>query len=343
MMTGYRSRGVAFAALLIACHGQAELSIPENAQYTPVQWPISWPNEDRLVILRDERWILQDAAFRKCAQSGVYETVNDSVVPLRIGWSKDVCREEVFREKVRGSADGLEAIFSSDGMIFRWQLKSSSLKPIRLRGARAMSPPAWSPDGLILAFVGIASETTQEVGADQGLYLMDPDGTGLRRIADFQGAKVTAGPVWAPDMRHLAVSLRSESDSNADSEGQIVIVDTIGGITAPIAAGHVQAWSPSGDWITYVAASTDSANTAAVGGEGFHLITSDGRRRQSIVLASLETDSRDSVRLMGVGVAPSGAMVWSPNGERLAVALSTKAGTFIGLVGIKDQTLRLLR
>jgi TolB protein len=57
--------------------------------------------------------------------------------------------------------------------------------------------PAWSPDGTAIAF-------SQRSAAASGLYLVAPDGTGLRRVTAVGTNVVDTSPTWAPDGRTLA-------------------------------------------------------------------------------------------------------------------------------------------
>jgi Tol biopolymer transport system component len=58
---------------------------------------------------------------------------------------------------------------------------------------------AWSPDSRRIAFFG---GKAGEVLVDGAIYLMDADGSGLRKLADTNMAYVP--PVWSPDGRWLA-------------------------------------------------------------------------------------------------------------------------------------------
>jgi Tol biopolymer transport system component len=74
------------------------------------------------------------------------------------------------------------------------RLKAGGLLPNFLGGM------SWSPDGSEIAF---AAEARAEVASSRAIYLMDADGSGLRRLPGTRGG---ADPVFAPDGSTLAFS-----------------------------------------------------------------------------------------------------------------------------------------
>jgi hypothetical protein len=79
--------------------------------------------------------------------------------------------------------------------------------------------PRWSPDGAKIAF-------HRESGGDVDLYVMNADGSNIRRLTDATGPDTL--PVWTPDGRIVFRSARSGSWAiylmNADSSGQKQII-----------------------------------------------------------------------------------------------------------------------
>src|SRR5215207_6290951 len=75
--------------------------------------------------------------------------------------------------------------------------------------------PAWSPDGKKIAF---SSDRTDNVD----IYVMNPDGTGLRRITD--NAAEERSPTWSPDGKRIAFT----SDHDGRPEAWAVDVDPAG-------------------------------------------------------------------------------------------------------------------
>lgn len=80
--------------------------------------------------------------------------------------------------------------------------------------------PAWSPDGDTIAYTG----------ADGGIHLVAPDGTGGERVAAGDRA------AWSPDGGSLAYV----------REGAVFVADSTGAEERAIGRGEAAAWSPDG-------------------------------------------------------------------------------------------------
>ncbi len=76
----------------------------------------------------------------------------------------------------------------------------------------------WSPDGTRLAFC--ANETSELKNAD--VYVVNADGTGLRRVLQVAVGSIESVAQWLPDSRHLAVS----SDASGVDRPGILDVET---------------------------------------------------------------------------------------------------------------------
>jgi Tol biopolymer transport system component len=74
------------------------------------------------------------------------------------------------------SPDGRRLAFRARGRIVTMNADGSSRRAITKRG-RSFAHPAWSPDGRYIAVVGGDPDT-----GDHGLYVMRPNGRGLRRM-----------------------------------------------------------------------------------------------------------------------------------------------------------------
>ena len=82
---------------------------------------------------------------------------------------------------------------------------------ISINGAR----PRWSPDGTKLAFA-----------ADEGMFVVNADGSGLRLLVDHNPDIAFPGPSWSPDGRQI-VYLRTSGSRDA-YEAEIRVVDVTG-------------------------------------------------------------------------------------------------------------------
>lgn len=100
----------------------------------------------------------------------------------------------------------------------------------------------WSPDGSKLA-VTISEEGNSEI------YLMNPDGSGLKRLTNAPG--IDTSPSWSPDGKRIAFV------SDRHGNPQIFVMDADGGnvqrLTFQGNYNQTPAWSPRGDEIAFTA------------------------------------------------------------------------------------------
>ena len=165
--------------------------------------------------------------------------------------------------------------------------------------ARLGPPLLWSPDGTRIAFRRYKDQA--------GLYVMNRDGTGLRRVAEATGDRgeftepYTSSFAWSPDSSRIAFI---SPDRNPWPPGRaqngrllVVFVDSLAVRELnPGAAGSV-AWSPDGSTIAF-------GRSGAAKSELF-LVTSAGTGERSFVPP-------------GKGRNHLGGITWSPHGSRLA-------------------------
>jgi Tol biopolymer transport system component len=135
-------------------------------------------------------------------------------------------------------------------------------------------------------------------GPQCGVFVLDPDGSNLTKIADVLGFWLQ----WSPDGRRLATAVvKSGQDS-----GDLIVFDADGSDVRTVATGVEResadyrpfAWSPAGAEIAYEASPEHSS-----GGQAYNLSVVD-----------VETGQ---VRELAGGVNAR-APVWSPDGSRIA-------------------------
>ncbi len=90
--------------------------------------------------------------------------------------------------------------------------------------------PSWSPDGKLIAFTSNRDKAQQ-------IYVMNADGTGVRRVS--QGGFNDMSPVWSPDGKWLAFASFRENSTD------VYIMDTNGGNVKRITTGggDLPTWS----------------------------------------------------------------------------------------------------
>ena len=104
--------------------------------------------------------------------------------------------------------------------------------------------PSWSPDGSHIAFSGTRDD-------QYGLYVMDADGSNVRRLSEGRFFFPTGSPSWSPDGTQLVfegnpgVTANDLYLVNADGTGQRKLTDT------PDVREFTPAWSPDGSRIAF--------------------------------------------------------------------------------------------
>ena len=170
--------------------------------------------------------------------------------------------------------------------------------------------PAWSPDGLRVAFMRV--EQSCKAGVCKGptatdIWVMDAAGRAARRITH---GTYDSSPSWSPDGQQLLFRRYGRRYGppqegiyvvGADGHGERLLVDA----TFP----QNPDWSPDGKQIAYVTcvAADPTCET------GVTVVDLDSGRRRTLRARGLPRDAFD--------------VAWSPDGHRLAV--STSLGVFV--------------
>lgn len=97
----------------------------------------------------------------------------------------------------------------------------SNARPLTT-GSSQNSYPAWSPDGLTIAFVSdrhadVASDLMST--EDGAIYLMEADGSNVRRLTEDPRARA---PAWSPDGKRIAF------DTTRDGNFEIYVINADG-------------------------------------------------------------------------------------------------------------------
>jgi TolB protein len=167
--------------------------------------------------------------------------------------------------------------------------------------------PDWSPDGQQIAFVDHSA-----AGGD--LYVMNADGSGLRKLTDSRpppapnyGARQ---PAWSPDGRTIAFGYGNEGISLIGADGSSLRPFVRGFSFAP-------AWSPRGKWIAYAAG-------GELNGTSIYVKSPDGSQRRLVARRPCCESSYNGP-------------TWSPDGERMAFTVGPapdtgNTDTYLGVV-----------
>jgi TolB protein len=191
-----------------------------------------------------------------------------------------------YDDQAAWSPDGKAIAFVSSrgsGVTDVWTL---DLGTHRLRNVTAAPGgdfrPSWSPDGRWIAFSS-DRETHVERRAPEweqsqrtSLYLIHPDGSGLRRLTD--GEKFAGSPRWSPDGKRIVFYELAVADTHAAREGgwdaavpsQIVSIEVASGARLELTSGRGLKISPQfldDQRVGYVVKAGPEAGLAFTSGE----------------------------------------------------------------------------
>jgi len=177
--------------------------------------------------------------------------------------------------------------------------------------------PAWSPDDKQIVFA-----SNRDEGGSANLYVVDADGSNLRRLTRHTGFDYT--PDWSPDGERIAFM------STRDGSPDVYVMDSGGSNVTRLTEGEENLccpdWSPDGVRIAFHAAghiqvmNADGGNRLSLGRGGLPRWSPDGERIAFVrafqvhVMQADGSDVRKVTDVQGRAVYP----VWSPDGNGIA-------------------------
>lgn len=214
---------------------------------------------------------------------------------------------------------------------------------VQLTEDAASTGPSWSPDKKKVLF-GKGGPGT----FDGDLYVMNSDGTGVRRLTRTAHASEGGGG-WSPNMRRIVfsqVARRTDGTVGADIFKMRPDGTQIKKLTSHPAVDHQPRWSPNGRFILFTSFRRGTADlyrmrpdgtrvrrvTSGSGDEHSGDWSSDGR---SIVFVKRDRDMTESVVVLSDGGSARRTLHrseaiynsprWSPDGSRI---LFVAGGTY---------------
>jgi Tol biopolymer transport system component len=286
MSSGLRAEGrtvTVAVALLVAVGGLGLAVLALRDQSAPQRSRRTQSNSTAARAVHANGLIAFGCGYHICTMSPDGTNITDLVQPDDPSivlaaydpvWSPDGARIAFYgypRGAVRGGANYDVYVMSAEGS----GVMNLTTTPADVASWFSQTNPKWSPDGTRIAYDG-----------DDGLYVMNVDGSGQTRIASGQDA------TWSPDGTRIAFA----------GQGGIFAV-------SPDGTGLVQLTSSPG-FDEFPAYSSDGSRIA------YHHSQGDDR-----AIYTMNVDGSNTTRVADFQADIMGRPVWSPDGSVLAFDL----------------------
>lgn len=144
------------------------------------------------------------------------------------------------------SPDGTQVVFAYAYQIFR--INANGTGGVNLTEGRPLfggyngDDPAWSPDGSTIAFISKRQLIpTSSRDLPSNVWLMNPDGTNLRRLTDITYYSDPSDPQWSPDGRQL---LFYQGTPGGQSNYSFTVMNADGTNQHQVGGGSHAVWDP---------------------------------------------------------------------------------------------------
>jgi Tol biopolymer transport system component len=210
--------------------GERPLTLAGSVDYNP-----SWSHRGDWIVFTSER----------AGSADLYRTHPDGTGIERL------TDDPAYDDQAAFSPEGSRVVFVSTragGRANLWILDVASHKATPLTAGNGGDfRPSWSPDGAWIAFSSDRDSDFPPGGVRwerlhlADIYLIHPDGTGLKRISQHGG--FCGSPKWTADSKSVVTYCMSAQDTltyrfgSEDGESQLLAIDVASGATGVIAAG----------------------------------------------------------------------------------------------------------
>jgi len=223
------------------------------------------------------------------------------------------------------SPDGSKLAFASDrdGAYEIYVMNADGTGVRKLTNLQA-DTPAWSPDGTRIAFTG--NPPRGEPIQVTGLFVMDADGSNVRRITPSDGAgrqgqavRSESAPTWSPDGRSIAFAVSVPVPCPPVS-GQLCLT---------FFSSQIDVTNPDGTGSRLLSTATDEASTPSWSPNGRQIavtVTIPSRARSPRIGVAVIKANGGALRLLTTGGPVRNSQPqWSPDGQQI-VFVSNREG-----------------